>query len=97
MVDVFNGGNFWFVATWVDRFSVDDASMDNEREEQTTISLTSVQRDKFSHFFTYLLDHDRDDIISDQDFEIFIEVSTSGFPFPRTHTYCSFVNNCPLV
>lgn len=62
-------------ATWVDRFSVDDASEDPETEELVTLSLTAVQRDKFSHFFTYLLDHDRDDIISDQDFEAFIEVS----------------------
>lgn len=67
-----------FVATWVDRFSVDDASMDQEHEDHLTLSLTPVQRDKFSHFFTYLLDHDRDDIISDQDFEAFIEVSISS-------------------
>ncbi|GLV40745.1 hypothetical protein CBL_13752 [Carabus blaptoides fortunei] len=59
--------------TWVDRFSVDSASEEQEDHNQMMITLTTVQRDKFSHFFTYLLDHDRDDIVGNQDFEAFSE------------------------
>lgn len=65
-------------ATWVDRFSVDSASEEQEEHSQMMITLTTVQRDKFSHFFTYLLDHDRDDIVGNQDFEALSEVSTTN-------------------
>lgn len=39
--------------------------------------LAPIQRDKFSHFFTYLLDHDRDGFINRKDFRMFSEVYVS--------------------
>lgn len=36
--------------------------------------LAPIQRDKFSHFFTYLLDHDRDGFINRKDFRMLSEV-----------------------
>lgn len=39
--------------------------------------LATIQRDKFSHFFTYLLDHDKDGFIDRKDFRMLSEVSTS--------------------
>lgn len=36
--------------------------------------LAAIQRDKFSHFFTYLLDHDRDGFINRKDFRMLSEV-----------------------
>ncbi|KAL1493231.1 hypothetical protein ABEB36_011323 [Hypothenemus hampei] len=56
--------------TWVDRFSI-ESSEDNSKEE--AYILTPIQISKFSHFFTCLLDHDQDNLISEQDFESFIE------------------------
>ncbi|CAH0562000.1 unnamed protein product [Brassicogethes aeneus] len=55
--------------TWVDRFSIDS----DVAEEKEGYQLTPVQKCKFSHFFTCLLDHDQDDLISEQDFETLIE------------------------
>ncbi|KAF5303887.1 hypothetical protein FQR65_LT08081 [Abscondita terminalis] len=52
--------------TWVDRFSIDASQQWDEEQEY---QLTPTQNNKFSHFFTCLLDHDRDDLVSDQDFE----------------------------
>lgn len=37
-------------------------------------NLATIQRDKFSHFFTYLLDHDKDGFIDRKDFRMFSEV-----------------------
>ncbi|XP_018578949.1 uncharacterized protein LOC108917019 [Anoplophora glabripennis] len=55
--------------TWVDRFSVDSEDVD----EKNSYQLTPTQNNKFSHFFTALLDHDQDNLISEQDFETLIE------------------------
>ncbi|XP_066152883.1 uncharacterized protein [Euwallacea fornicatus] len=56
--------------TWVDRFSIDSA--ENQGKENLYI-LTPIQISKFSHFFACLLDHDQDNLISEQDFECLIE------------------------
>ncbi|CAH1153762.1 unnamed protein product [Phaedon cochleariae] len=56
--------------TWVDRFSVDSGeSADNT----SSYELSIIQNKKFSHFFSCLLDHDQDNLISEQDFETLIE------------------------
>lgn len=60
------------LATWVDRFSVDSGE---DADEKSSYELTPTQNSKFSHFFTALLDHDQDNLISEQDFETLIEVS----------------------
>lgn len=39
-------------------------------------ALAPIQRDKFSHFFTYLLDHDRDGYIGRKDFSLLSEVKS---------------------
>ncbi|KAK9889025.1 hypothetical protein WA026_004311 [Henosepilachna vigintioctopunctata] len=57
--------------TWVDRFSIDSQEL---AEKKISHPLTPMQSNKFSHFFTFLLDHDHDDLISEQDFETLIEV-----------------------
>ncbi|KAJ8923796.1 hypothetical protein NQ315_010378 [Exocentrus adspersus] len=56
--------------TWVDRFSVDSGE---DTDEKIGYQLTTTQNNKFSHFFTCLLDHDQDNLISEQDFETLIE------------------------
>ncbi|KAJ8970002.1 hypothetical protein NQ314_001431 [Rhamnusium bicolor] len=56
--------------TWVDRFSVDSGEGADERN---IYQLTSTQNNKFTHFFTCLLDHDQDNLICEQDFETLIE------------------------
>lgn len=61
-----------FVATWVDRFSIEASQ---SWEEEDIYQLTPIQINKFTHFFTCLLDHDRDDLVSDQDFEALSEAS----------------------
>ncbi|XP_045454580.1 uncharacterized protein LOC123663989 [Melitaea cinxia] len=58
--------------TWVNRCSEDLECLDLE-EEQPLAQLSSVQTDKMTLFFTELLDHDRDDVICDQDFDNFFE------------------------
>jgi flagellar biosynthesis regulator FlaF len=55
--------------TWVDRFSID-----SEVDQREDCQLTPTLNNKFSHFFTCLLDHDQDNLISEQDFETLIEV-----------------------
>lgn len=57
--------------TWVDRFSVD--TMDQMYPGGYICELTVTQTNKFSHFFTHLLDHNRDDLITNEDIETFIE------------------------
>ncbi|XP_063381567.1 uncharacterized protein LOC134668046 [Cydia fagiglandana] len=58
--------------TWVNRFSEDLGCLELE-DEQPLAQLSSVQTDKLTLFFTELLDHDRDDVICDQDFDPFFE------------------------
>ncbi|XP_068619686.1 uncharacterized protein [Battus philenor] len=58
--------------TWVNRCSEDLECLELE-DEQPLAQLSSVQTDKLSLFFTELLDHDRDDVICDQDFDNFFE------------------------
>ena len=60
-------------ATWVNRCS-EDLECLNLEEEQPLAQLSSIQTDKMTLFFTELLDHDRDDVICDQDFDNFFEV-----------------------
>lgn len=64
------------IATWVSRFPSDNSlSAINELGKiGGSESLAPIQRDKFSHFFTYLLDHDRDGYISRKDFALLSEV-----------------------
>jgi hypothetical protein len=38
-------------------------------------SLSQLQKEKFSHFFTHLLDWDKDSLISAQDFDALSEVN----------------------
>ncbi|CAH1999082.1 unnamed protein product [Acanthoscelides obtectus] len=56
--------------TWVDRFSVDSGE---GTSEICSYQLSLTQITKFSHFFSCLLDHDQDNLISEQDFESLIE------------------------
>lgn len=63
---------YYVSATWVDRFSVDSEG----RQDSCKYQLTPTQVNKFSHFFSCLLDHDQDDLIGEQDFETLIEVNT---------------------
>lgn len=60
--------------TWVDRFSVDSGE---NSEDNNGYQLSLTQSNKFSHFFTCLLDHDQDNLISEDDFEHLMEVSQS--------------------
>lgn len=71
------------IATWVSRFPSDNSlSAINELGKiGGSESLAPAQRDKFSHFFTYLLDHDRDGYISRKDFALFSEVEFKKFNF----------------
>lgn len=62
---------FVFVATWVKRFPNDEDSLSDELKVNT---LTQVQNEKLTHLFSHVLDMDRDDMISLQDFESFTEV-----------------------
>ncbi|CAH1399007.1 unnamed protein product [Nezara viridula] len=58
-----------YCATWVKRFPSDDDVL-NDRANS---SLTEIQKEKLSHFFSHVFDMDRDDIISVQDFESLTE------------------------
>lgn len=69
--DFINCGRLRFPATWVDRFSIDMETGVNEGHYQ----LTPIQTNKFSHFFRTLLDHDQDELISEQDIETLVEVN----------------------
>ncbi|CAH1399006.1 unnamed protein product [Nezara viridula] len=67
-----SGEHGWSVhvwATWVKRFPSDDDVL-NDRANS---SLTEIQKEKLSHFFSHVFDMDRDDIISVQDFESLTE------------------------
>lgn len=46
-------------------------------DEQPLATLSAVQTDKMTLFFTELLDHDRDNVIADHDFDLFFDVSFS--------------------
>ncbi|XP_065210961.1 calexcitin-2-like [Planococcus citri] len=54
--------------TWVRRSSLGD-----DEETPKPINLSDIQKEKFSHFFTNLLDLDRDELISIQDFDYLAE------------------------
>lgn len=58
----------------MNRCSEDLECLDLE-DEQPLATLSSVQNDKMTLFFTELLDHDRDDVIADHDFDHFFDVS----------------------
>ncbi|KAJ8709219.1 hypothetical protein PYW07_009045 [Mythimna separata] len=58
--------------TWVNRCSEDLECLDLE-DDQPLAQLSSMQTDKMTLFFTELLDHDRDDVIIDTDFDQFFE------------------------
>ncbi|XP_024870985.1 uncharacterized protein LOC112454041 [Temnothorax curvispinosus] len=60
--------------TWVSRFPSDDSlSAFDFSKSGGSEALALIQRDKFTHFFTHLLDHDRDGYISRKDFTLFSE------------------------
>lgn len=61
----------FITAAWVKRYP---SGEDAQESAPTPVNLTDVQRKKFSHFFIFLLDLDRDDAISMADFEAFTEV-----------------------
>lgn len=66
---------FFFVpATWVGRTTLID-----EEEELAPITLSTIQKEKFSHFFYNLLDSDRNDLISKDDFDVLSEVNMKNF------------------
>ncbi|XP_049775924.1 uncharacterized protein LOC126163063 [Schistocerca cancellata] len=58
-------------ATWVERNTSEDETTENTEELKNCLSDT--QREKFTHFFTHLLDTDRDNKISEQDFDLLSE------------------------
>lgn len=69
-------GSGWSVhvwTTWVDRFT--DATDLSEDEHIYEIKLTPTQSNKFIYFFNMILDHDQDNLVSEEDFEAFIEVN----------------------
>ncbi|XP_015603340.1 uncharacterized protein LOC107271639 [Cephus cinctus] len=61
--------------TWVSRFPSDESLSGNDGpcKDTSAEALAPIQRDKFSHFFIYLLDHDRDGFIGRKDFELLSE------------------------
>lgn len=67
---------YYISATWVNRYSIDGGdgigSCDEEPPEGL---LNQLQCDKMTLFFTELLDTDRDDLVTEQDFEHFCEVN----------------------
>lgn len=64
------------IATWVSRFpSNESLSACEPSKSDASQALAPIQRDKFSHFFTYLLDHDRDGYVSRKDFSLLSEVT----------------------
>ncbi|XP_072933339.1 uncharacterized protein [Epargyreus clarus] len=70
--DKHHGWSVHVWTTWVNRCSEDLECLDLE-EEQPLAQLSSVQSDKMTLFFTEMLDHDRDDVICDQNFDGFFE------------------------
>ncbi|XP_066600540.1 uncharacterized protein [Prorops nasuta] len=61
--------------TWVSRFPSDEAltALDFLEDSASTKALAPIQRDKFTHFFVHLLDHDKDGFIARNDFSILTE------------------------
>nr|XP_031845257.1 uncharacterized protein LOC116432455 [Nomia melanderi] len=63
--------------TWVSRYPSDDNLAAIEAsgvgKGGNLKDLAATQRDKFAHFFTYMLDHDKDGFISRKDFRTFSE------------------------
>ncbi|XP_076766839.1 uncharacterized protein LOC143433375 [Xylocopa sonorina] len=61
--------------TWVSRYPSDEnvIAPDDAGKGGRLEDLSFSQRDKFSHFFTYLLDHDRDGFINRKDFRTLSE------------------------
>ncbi|KPJ03509.1 PREDICTED: uncharacterized protein LOC106116866 [Papilio xuthus] len=70
--DKHHGWSVHVWTTWVNRCSDSLECLDLD-EEQPLAQLGAVQSDKLTLFFTELLDHDRDDVICDQDFDNFFE------------------------
>lgn len=72
-----------FTATWVKRYSIEDENLMLQGSESSSVvnNLSQVQKEKLSHMFSYLLDMDRDDLISKQDFEAFTEVRQSDHSY----------------
>lgn len=65
------------------RFPSDDSLSAIEiGKSKSSDALAPIQRDKFSHFFTYLLDHDRDGYINRKDFALLSEVESA---FKKIH------------
>lgn len=58
------------------RFPSDDSlsAINDLGKTGSSQTLAPIQRDKFSHFFTYLLDHDRDGYVNRKDFALLSEV-----------------------
>ncbi|XP_022901293.1 uncharacterized protein [Onthophagus taurus] len=68
-------GSGWSVhvwTTWVDRLTGDATDFEDD-DEVFQPKLTATQSNKFLYFFNTLLDHDQDNLISEEDFEAFIE------------------------
>lgn len=60
------------------RFPSDDSLSAIELNKSgSSEALAPIQRDKFSHFFTYLLDHDRDGYVNRKDFALLSEVESA--------------------
>ncbi|XP_077292830.1 uncharacterized protein LOC143915882 [Arctopsyche grandis] len=62
--------------TWVNRYSLDGSDGGdnlNSLDEEEQAALSPLQTEKMTLFFTELLDMDRDDLISEQDFQHFCE------------------------
>jgi len=59
-----------FLATWVSRVPSEE-----ELQDPAACScLSPLQKEKFGHFFSHLLDWDKDSLISAQDFDALSEV-----------------------
>ncbi|KAJ1526058.1 hypothetical protein ONE63_009224 [Megalurothrips usitatus] len=56
-------------ATWVKRLPSEEEGFLKAEDDNSAALLSPVQREKLSQFFAYLVDGDRDDIVSRQDFE----------------------------
>ncbi|CAK9794669.1 hypothetical protein ANTQUA_LOCUS35 [Anthophora quadrimaculata] len=62
--------------TWVSRYPSDEnliAVTGRSGKEGKLKDLAAIQLDKFTHFFVYLLDHDKDGFIGRKDFRMFSE------------------------
>jgi hypothetical protein len=60
-----------FLATWVSRVPSEEESQD----PASCSCLSQLQKEKFGHFFSHLLDWDKDSLISAQDFDALSEVN----------------------